>query len=352
MPLWNLLVNFIVESVRYLNELTGNTGLAIILLTIIVKTLVLPLTLPALRNSRRQQELAPMVREIQKKHPKDRAAASAEQMALYRQYGFNPLAGCLPTLVQLPIWLALYSALQRLPRVVGPNELTGFLWLESIARPDPLHLIPVLAALAQFVQTRMSMQTPAQYLDPQQKQMNTMLQFMPLLVIVFGWGLASGLVLYWFISALYSAVLQFFVTGWGSLSDLLPFLPKRQPKSYLPQPLPDGHHGKPGFMQRLNERMLEAQRQQQELQAQKQGGAQNVVPRSTAGEERGSADQSGPELVPTEGVRFTDDPWRLPGAPGSNGRAVYATSSPATEDRATQIGPTRTRQNNRRRKRK
>lgn len=321
-PGWDQLVQFITAGLQSLYELTGSAGLAIILFTLVVKTLFIPLTLPALRNARRQQELAPMVRQIMQKHGKDRAAASAEQMALYRQYGFNPLAGCLPSLVQIPFFFALWQGINRLTGTQMGSD--GFLWIPQVALRDPLFILPFLAALAQFFQTRMAMQNRDKIVDPQQRQMNTMMQFMPLMVIVFGFQVPSGAVLYWTVSSIFSAVQQYFITGWGSLTDLFPFLPRKQLKSLLPPPRDPNAPVKPGRFQRFQERMIEAQKQQQELQNGKKAGGsgQPAVQRPTPPVET----QARVDEVVAQGNKYSEDAWRLPGAPGSTGRTVFSTN--------------------------
>lgn len=318
-PFWTQLVQLIGGGLRGLFEITGDAGIAIILFTLFVKTLFIPLTLPALRNSRRQQELSPMVREIMKKHGKDRQAASAEQMALYRQYGFNPVAGCLPSLVQIPFFFALWRALVGIQGTPMGND--SFLWIPQIAGKDPLYILIVGAAVAQFFQTRMAMQPRNKVVDAQQKQMNTIMQFMPLMVIVFGLQVPAGAVLYWIVSSLFSAVQQYFVTGWGSLRDLFPFLPAREPRSLLGPPR-DPSTIKPGRFAQLQQRMLEAQEQQQAAKSQGNAPVRSAVPAEPA--RRQPQAQVAIEDVSPEGNQLTQDGWRLPGAPGTTGRTAFA----------------------------
>ncbi len=322
-PGWSQLVAFITSLLQSLYDATDSAGLAIIIFTILAKTVLLPLTLPALRSSRRQQELAPMIREINKKHGKDRAAASAETMALYRQYGFNPAAGCLPALVQIPFFFALWRAINNLTST--PMGQDNFLWLEHIAQPDRLFILPMAAAVAQFIQTRMAMQNRDKVVDAQQKQMNMIMQFMPFLFLPFGATVPAGAVLYWVVSSVYSAVVQFFITGWGSLTDLFPFLPRKHVKSLLPAPRPaDAPPAKPGFFGRFQERMIEMQQQQQEAQKQRNGQAQSPAAAPTKPQYQVAVDE-----ISSADTRHTQDAWQLPGAPGTTGRTVFATGAAA-----------------------
>ncbi|HZG69818.1 MAG TPA: YidC/Oxa1 family membrane protein insertase, partial [Herpetosiphonaceae bacterium] len=107
-PIWNQYVDFLVYVLDSLTTMFSSAGLGIIAFTIIVKTLMLPLTVKALQSSKAMQELQPKIKELQKKHGNDRQRISQETMALYQQYRVNPMAGCLPMLIQIPIFLGLY----------------------------------------------------------------------------------------------------------------------------------------------------------------------------------------------------------------------------------------------------
>src|SRR3954469_12380679 len=226
-PIWNLYVHLLVGFLDGLASLFHNSGLAIIGFTIIVKTLMLPLTVKALRSSKAMQELQPKIKELQKKHGNDRQRISQETMALYQQYRVNPMAGCLPMVIQIPIFLGLYRSIMLLSTSGAGLWDQGFLWLPSLAHPDPWHILPILAGLFQFVQTQMM--RPANQpksTDPQQAMMNSVMNVMPLTVVFFGWSFAAGPVVYWATQSVYSVAQQWFITGWGSLGKWAPFLPE------------------------------------------------------------------------------------------------------------------------------
>jgi len=226
-PIWNQYVEFLANALNSLSTLFGSAGLGIIAFTIIVKTLMLPLTVKALRSSKAMQELQPKIKELQKKHGNDRQRISQETMALYQQYRVNPMAGCLPMVIQIPIFLGLYNSIMHLSTSGAGLWDEGFLWLPSLAHPDPWHLLPIIAGLFQFVQTQMM--RPANQpksTDPQQAMMNSVMNFMPLTVVFFGWNFASGPVLYWATQSIYSVVQQWFITGWGNFIKWAPFLPE------------------------------------------------------------------------------------------------------------------------------
>jgi YidC/Oxa1 family membrane protein insertase len=226
-PIWNEYVHILVWALDSLATLFSSAGLAIIAFTIIVKTLMLPLTVQALRSSKAMQELQPKIKELQKKHGNDRQRMSQETMALYQQYRVNPLAGCLPMLIQIPIFLGLYNAIMNLSTSGIGFWTERFWWLPSLDQPDPIHLLPIVAGLFQFVQTQMM--RPANQpksTDPQQAMMNSIMNIMPLTVVIFGWGFAAGPVLYWATQSVYSVVQQWFITGWGNFIKWAPFLPE------------------------------------------------------------------------------------------------------------------------------
>jgi YidC/Oxa1 family membrane protein insertase len=277
-PIWDQYVNFVEWFLGELGEILGNGGLAIIAFTIIVKTILLPLTIKSTKSTKAMQELAPKIKEIQKKHGADRQAASAEQMALYQAYGVNPMAGCLPMLIQMPIFFGVYFGIRDMSNsgVQGFGE--GFLWVPDLSVADPLHILPILAGVFQLVQTRMLRPAHQKITDPQQQMMNTMMTFLPLSVVIFGWGFAAGPVLYWVVQAMYSVVQQWFIGGWGAIGEWFPWLPELPEHRRLgyqaprniddvvvvsgQKPEPKGRFAK--WMAQQQEKAQEMQRKQQE----------------------------------------------------------------------------------------
>ena len=247
-PFWDSFVNLLEKSLDFLARTFNSAGLAVIVFTIIIKTILLPLTIKSTRSSRAMQDLQPKIKELQKKHGKDRQALSQETMKLYSQYGVNPMAGCLPMLLQMPIFFGLYRAILHLSNgsagfPVSPQWEGGFLWLDSLATADPYHILPIMAGIFQFIQTRMMRpQGQGPMTDPQQKMMNQVMMFMPITVVLFGWNFAAGPVLYWVTQSVYSVVQQWLITGWGGMKDWFPFLidlPEHRRLGYRPARDPD-----------------------------------------------------------------------------------------------------------------
>jgi YidC/Oxa1 family membrane protein insertase len=283
-PGWDAFVNLLEKSLDFLARTFHSAGLAVIVFTIIVKTLMLPLTIKATRSSRSMQELQPKIKELQKKYKNDRQMLSQETMKLYGQYGVNPMAGCLPILIQMPIFFGLYRAILHLSNNNAGFEISsywagGFLWLDSLADPDPYFILPIAAGIFQFVQTRMM--RPANQgpiTDPQQKMMNQIMNIMPITVVLFGWGFASGPVLYWVTQSVYSVIQQWLITGWGAMLDWFPFLPEmpeHRRLGYRPPRDPaelealaaSGVANQGRFMRWYQSKMEEAQQQQEARKA-------------------------------------------------------------------------------------
>jgi YidC/Oxa1 family membrane protein insertase len=280
LPVWSQFVDLIEWSLRFFGDLTGSAGLSIIILTVIVKTILLPLTVKSLRSTLAMQELQPRVKDLQKRYGKDRQRLSAETMKLYQEHGVNPMSGCLPMLLQMPVFFGLYFAIRSLTNESVGVWADGFLWIPDLSNADPWKILPFAAAASQFVQMRMT--RPAgqgKPDDPQQRMMYTMMNFMPLMVIVIGWTFAAGPVLYWTISALYSVIQQWFITGWGSMKDWFPWLPELPETRRLGYVDPEVRRqraqeaGNSGFFGILNKKMeeqmkrIEEEREQQSAEA-------------------------------------------------------------------------------------
>jgi YidC/Oxa1 family membrane protein insertase len=240
--IWNSLLVWPIEgALLYLTDFTGSAGLAIILFTIAVRTAMLPLTMTQVRSQRAMMNLQPRLKELQRRHAGDRQRIAQEQMRLYKEAGVNPVAGCLPMVLQMPIWIALYSALTTLGNEV-PQFRTSFLWIQNLGASSapsvdpatwPLLILPVLAGLTQWVVQKMSTMPTA---DPQQQQMNRMMEFMPIMFIVFSLQVGAGLALYWVVSNLYTIIQQRVLVGWGSL----PYLGSSVPQVIEARPTAEG----------------------------------------------------------------------------------------------------------------
>jgi len=231
--LWNLLLQVMVNSLLFLYNVLGhNFALSVAVFTVLVRLLTLPFTLPAQRTAKVQQEIQPELEQIRKKHAKDKEKQTQETMKLYKEKGINPAMGCLPMLLQLPIMFAFYQsivkALANTPlQMISLGQFASaslshlvplgsrFLWLD-LGYPDPKYVLPILVVATTWLQQKMS--TPPSSTDSQAASMSQSMQItMPLMFGFITMSLASGLAVYFVISNLVGIVIQYFISGKGSL---------------------------------------------------------------------------------------------------------------------------------------
>jgi YidC/Oxa1 family membrane protein insertase len=187
----------ILPILKLFHNIVGNWGVAIILLTVLVKLLTLPLTHHQMKSMQEGQKLAPQVEAIKKKYAGDQTRIQNETMKMYKEHGYQPLAGCVPMLIQLPIWWALYATLGASFDLYNEPFVRG--WINDLTAIDPYYITPVLMTVTMML-TQVLTPQPTQ----QQPEMRYMMYAMPLM---FGWfmlSLPSGLVLYIFTNNLLS----------------------------------------------------------------------------------------------------------------------------------------------------
>lgn len=174
-----------------------NYGIAIMLLAVLLKIVTTPLNHKTMVSAEMMKRLQPEMAKIKEKYHNDPKKQQMELMALYQKYGVNPLGGCLPILIQMPIFFAFYPVLNRFIELRGAAFM---LWLTDLSVPDPYYILPLLMGAAVFVQQKMTIT------DPKQKMM---IYFMPILLVVIFKGLPAGLVLYWFTFNVLSIIHQY-----------------------------------------------------------------------------------------------------------------------------------------------
>ena len=184
---------------RWFYRFVPNYGIAIILLTVITKVLFFPLTIKSMTSMRAMQALQPQINALRSKYKSDPQRLQRETMELYRIHKVNPLGGCLPMVVQIPIFYALYDALsvsvdlQGAPFICLGHLFGAELWICDLSRHDPTYVLPILMGISMFVQQKM---TPVMG-DPRQAKM---MLFMPVVFTFMFLNLPAGLVLYWTLS--------------------------------------------------------------------------------------------------------------------------------------------------------
>ncbi|MBT8494905.1 MAG: membrane protein insertase YidC [Deltaproteobacteria bacterium] len=183
---------------KWFYSFVGNWAIAIVLLTLMVKGLLLPWTHKSMVSMKKMSKLAPRMKEIQKKYKDDKSAQQARIMEMYKQEGVNPLSGCLPMLLQMPIWIALYRMLMKAAELYHAPAIPG--WIDDLTAPDPIYVLPVLLVIVMFVQAKF---TPTTGDGAQQK----MLKYgMPLMFGGMSFVFPAGLTLYIFTNTLLTGI--------------------------------------------------------------------------------------------------------------------------------------------------
>lgn len=193
----NIISNALGHVLRIIFELVQNYGLSIILFTIVVKVLLLPLTIKQTKSTKAMQDIQPKIQEIQTKYKDKPEKQQQEIMKIYTEAKINPLAGCLPLLIQMPILIALFSVLRE-PVTYGvfvdqaqfTTAARGFLWVQDLTKPDVI--LAVLSGATTFL-----MQTLMMPKDQQQGSMKIMTYVMSAMMLFWGFSFPAGLTLYW-----------------------------------------------------------------------------------------------------------------------------------------------------------
>ncbi len=194
------LTQFMGTIFEYIFGFTGSYGIAIIVFTVVIKLILLPMTMPQINSSKKMQEIQPQLTKLQEKYKNDPETMNQKVMELYQKNNINPMAGCLPLLIQLPILWALFAMFRDYPALAG----TGFLWLTDLSKPDKLYILPILSGVTTYITSAMitPKDTPSN-----QKMMNYM---MPIMIIWMTITLPSGLGVYWVVSNIFQIIQQYF----------------------------------------------------------------------------------------------------------------------------------------------
>jgi YidC/Oxa1 family membrane protein insertase len=185
---------------KFFYSFSGNYGVAIILLTLVVRLLTYPLNYKASKSMKEMAKLQPQIKKLQDKYGSDREALNREMMLLMRGGGYNPLAGCLPILAQMPVFIALYNVLAL---SVELYQAPFAFWIHDLSAKDSFYVLPLLVTVTWYLQQRLTPTSAS--MDPTQKKI---LQFMPIIFGVMMVTQASGLSLYFFINAASGIVQQ------------------------------------------------------------------------------------------------------------------------------------------------
>lgn len=202
--IWGKFVGIVSDGLDYFYQLTTDYGVAILIVTLIVRIITLPLMIKQIRYTKVMQQLSPELTKIREKYKNDKQKINEETMKLFQQYNANPLAGCFPIIVQMPILLALYQAINT-NQALKQHEFLGFLTLSSTQSFENV-ILAILAAGTTYIQSKMSMVNN----DPNTKMM---LAIMPLMIGFFTWQFPAALGLYWIFSNILTIVQTYFTKG-------------------------------------------------------------------------------------------------------------------------------------------
>ncbi|SFB01663.1 MULTISPECIES: YidC family membrane integrase SpoIIIJ [unclassified Bacillus (in: firmicutes)] len=188
--------------------LGGNFGLSIIFVTILIRLAILPLMIKQTKNSKAMQALQPEMQKLREKYSskdqKTQQKLQQETMALFQQNGVNPLAGCFPLLVQMPILIGFYHAISR-TREISEHS---FLWFD-LGDKDPYYILPIVAGITTFIQQKLMMAGT----ENQNPQMAMMLWMMPIMIVIFAFNFPAALSLYWVVGNLFMIVQTYLIKG-------------------------------------------------------------------------------------------------------------------------------------------
>ncbi len=199
--MFGFISKLLLSLMKLIHSFVGNWGVAIILLTIVVRTVLLPFNVMSFRSAQAMQKIKPKMDDIKARYKSDPVRMNKETMALMKENNANPLSGCLPMLLQIPIFFAFFATIST---SVELYHQPFFGWIHDLSSYDPMFILPILMGVTMFFQQKLTPTT----MDPMQAKI---LNFMPLIFTLFMVTLPSGLTLYNFISALFGVVQQYFL---------------------------------------------------------------------------------------------------------------------------------------------
>ena len=183
------------------DSVTGNYGIDIIILSILIKVIFLPLTQMSFKSMKGMQKVQPEMKRLRETYKDDKARLQQEIMLLYKRRKINPVSGCLPMLIQIPVFIALYNVLQK---TFEMRHAPFFLWIRDLSAKDPIYITPLIMGASMVIQQKM---TPSGT-DPAQAKM---MMFMPVLFTFLFLNFPSGLVLYWLVNNVLSIAHQYYI---------------------------------------------------------------------------------------------------------------------------------------------
>lgn len=198
---FSLLAAPLLQALKFINNYVGNYGVAIILVTIIIKLLFWPLTQKSYSSMKAMQKLQPEITKVRERCKNDREKLNREVMELYKKHRVNPMGGCLPMVVQIPVFFALYKVLMD---TIDLRHADFAFWITDLSAKDPYYITPLIMGATMFIQQKMSPST----MDPVQAKV---FMLMPIIFTFLFLNFPSGLVLYWLVNNLLTILQQYFI---------------------------------------------------------------------------------------------------------------------------------------------
>jgi len=189
---------------QFIQGYVGNWGWTIVILTILIKLVLYPLSYKGMVSMQKLKDLAPKMKEIQVKYKDDKQKQSMHMMELYKKHGANPMGGCLPLILQIPVFFAIYRVLLNAIELKGADWI---FWVHDLAEMDPYFVLPILMGVTMFLQQKI---TPNTMQDEMQKKI---FQFLPVVFTFFFLWFPAGLTLYWFINNLFTIGQQYYINS-------------------------------------------------------------------------------------------------------------------------------------------
>ena len=190
------------KFLNWLHGYIGNWGWSIVVLTLIIRLILFPLSYKGMLSMNKLKDLAPKMKELQEKYKDDKQKLQMHMMDLYKKNGANPMGGCLPILLQIPVFFAIYRVLLNAIELKGAEWA---LWIHDLSLKDPYYILPITMGILMFLQQKI---TPTTFTDPMQEKM---MKFLPLIFTVFFVMFPAGLTLYWTVNNFCSIIQQYVI---------------------------------------------------------------------------------------------------------------------------------------------
>lgn len=210
---FDIIAKPLIMGLNLSNKITHNYGIDIILLTILIKIIFYPLSVKSYKSMKEMQKLQPQIAKLKEKYKDDKQKVNQEMMEMYKRKGVNPMGGCLPMIIQIPVFFALYKALSG---AIELRHAPFMFWINDLSAPEdlfsftvmgftiPIRILPLIMGITQMIQQKM---TPTS-VDPMQEKM---MLFMPIFFTFLFWGFPAGLVLYWLVNNVISIGQQYYI---------------------------------------------------------------------------------------------------------------------------------------------